>query len=146
MQFEQLWEWIMINSSISNAYKTWMVGHVSTLQYSILQLTFKIPYCQNSEFLRKLQSRTLSEPTWFLQWNIKHYDGCTDVHLVQMWMCGTYQRVTTSLEYVFVGTDFALASPKSASFKSPASLISRFWGLRSLKGHKYSKPPGEQQT
>jgi len=25
--------------------------------------------------------------------------------------CSTYQRVTTSFEYVFVGNDFALASP-----------------------------------
>ena len=71
-----------------------------------------------------------------------------------------YHSVTTSLEYVLVGTLFALAkpvkhakqilwnvtkalgkrlgyvvanfSPKSASFRSPASLMSRFCGLRSL--------------
>ena len=30
---------------------------------------------------------------------------------------GRYQRVTTSLEYVFVGTDLARARPKSASWK-----------------------------
>ena len=37
------------------------------------------------------------------------------------WSCddGTYQSVTTSWEYVWLGTDFALASPKSASFNSP---------------------------
>ena len=45
---------------------------------------------------------------------------------------GRYHRVTTSFEYVLVGTDFALASPKSASFSSPLWLISRFWGFRSL--------------
>lgn len=28
---------------------------------------------------------------------------------------GRYQRVTTSFEYVFVGTDFARANPKSAN-------------------------------
>jgi hypothetical protein len=28
---------------------------------------------------------------------------------------GLYQSVTTSFEYVLVGTDFALANPKSAS-------------------------------
>lgn len=73
---------------------------------------------------------------------------------------GRYHSVTTSLEYVFVGTDLALASPedegdgrqgaaptctflqccifprevhlpKSASLSSPLSLMSRFWGLRS---------------
>lgn len=73
---------------------------------------------------------------------------------------GRYHSVTTSLEYVFVGTDLALASPederdaqqgaapswtfssscicprkthlpKSASLSSPLSLMSKFWGLRS---------------
>lgn len=73
---------------------------------------------------------------------------------------GRYHSVTTSLEYVLVGTDLALASPederdghegaaprrtslqccisprdahlpKSASLSSPLSLMSRFWGLRS---------------
>lgn len=32
-----------------------------------------------------------------------------------------------------MGTDFALASPKSASFKSPPSLMSRFCGFKSLQ-------------
>lgn len=45
---------------------------------------------------------------------------------------GRYHRVTTSLEYVLVGTDFARARPKSASLSSPLSLMSRFWGFRSL--------------
>ena len=31
-----------------------------------------------------------------------------------------------------MGTDFARARPKSASFSSPASLIRRFWGFKSL--------------
>ena len=31
-----------------------------------------------------------------------------------------------------MGTDFALASPKSASFSSPSSLIKRFCGFKSL--------------
>ena len=39
---------------------------------------------------------------------------------------GLYQSVTTSFEYVFVGTDFARANPKSANFSSPFSLIKRF--------------------
>ncbi len=43
----------------------------------------------------------------------------------------TYHNVTTSLEYVLVGIDLALASPKSASFSSPTSLMRRFWGFRS---------------
>lgn len=45
---------------------------------------------------------------------------------------GRYHRVTTSFEYVFVGTDLARASPKSASFNSPLPLMRRFWGFRSL--------------
>lgn len=44
---------------------------------------------------------------------------------------GLYHNVTTSWEYVWLGTDFALAKPKSASFNSPISLISRFWGFTS---------------
>ena len=39
---------------------------------------------------------------------------------------GRYHSVTTSLEYVFVGNDFALANPKSANFNSPFELINRF--------------------
>ena len=46
---------------------------------------------------------------------------------------GRYQSVTTSLEYVFVGKDFALANPKSANFNSPFELINRFWGCHSSK-------------
>ena len=47
----------------------------------------------------------------------------------------SHHNVTTSFEYVFVGTDFALASPKSASLRSPSSLISRFCGFKSLQEH-----------
>ena len=46
---------------------------------------------------------------------------------------GRYHSVTTSLEYVFVGNDFALANPKSANFNSPFELINRFWGCHSFK-------------
>ena len=46
---------------------------------------------------------------------------------------GRYHSVTTSLEYVFVGNDFALANPKSANFNSPFELINRFWGCYSFK-------------
>ena len=45
---------------------------------------------------------------------------------------GLYHNVTTSLEYVFVGTDLARANPKSANFNSPFSLIRRFCGFKSL--------------
>lgn len=78
---------------------------------------------------------------------------------------GRYHRVTTSFEYVFVGTDFARAKPKSAScssnitrinsilqenwariitLSSPFSLISKFCGLRSRcrmrRRWQYAKP------
>jgi hypothetical protein len=36
---------------------------------------------------------------------------------------GRYHNVTTSCEYVWLGTLFALAKPKSANFSSPISLI-----------------------
>lgn len=49
----------------------------------------------------------------------------------QMLPGGRYQSVTTSCEYVWLGTLLARASPKSASFSSPHSLISRFCGLTS---------------
>jgi len=56
---------------------------------------------------------------------------------------GRYHSVTTSFEYVFVGTLLARASPKSASFSSPFSLMSRFWGFKSLCRRKKCsfKPP-----
>ena len=54
-------------------------------------------------------------------------DKQTDVFLLY-----SYHNVTTSLEYVLLGTDLARANPKSASFKSPVVLINRFCGFRSL--------------
>ena len=39
---------------------------------------------------------------------------------------GRYQRVTTSLEYVLLGTDLARAKPKSANLRSPMVLMRRF--------------------
>lgn len=45
---------------------------------------------------------------------------------------GRYHNVTTSCEYVWLGTLLALAKPKSASFNSPISLINKFCGFTSL--------------
>lgn len=44
---------------------------------------------------------------------------------------GRYHSVTTSCEYVWLGTLFARANPKSANFNSPISLISKFCGFTS---------------
>ena len=44
---------------------------------------------------------------------------------------GRYHNVTTSLEKVFEGTDFALANPKSANLSSPMSFMSKFCGFKS---------------
>ena len=47
---------------------------------------------------------------------------------------GWYHRVTTSWEYVRVGTDFALAGPKSTSFSFRLIIKLKFvWGLSSVQ-------------
>ena len=57
---------------------------------------------------------------------------CTLVTVIFIWLSCTYGCVSiTTKKYVYL--------PKSASFNSPLSLISKFWGLRSLKKQQTNK-------